>query len=188
MPLKIGSAYPFIFILFFLVLAFPQPLFLEPLAAQESQSPAEQSEAVFTSVCNSFALLASLLNDVRYIDNSGYPVLMNFNTHEAAIRFLSQGFQADLATAMVNYYLAWDEELGKMVVIPTDSIPLINSTDRENTSIVFINADNAVLQCRYNQCYAENDRYLYTVHVQKEASRWKINDLSLEEMNSGDRY
>jgi len=184
MSYKIKLTFILINSLLFLILAFPQPLFLKPEAVAESEAQYQpsQDEEVFGAAVASFALFSSLLQDVIYPRDSIYPVVTRADNLKAAIDYLSVGFQADLAENMANYYLGWDEELSKLVVIPTDSIPLLTMADRQETRIVFINDKYAVLQRIYQQCYAEQDSYIYTIHVRKEISGWKISELSLEEI------
>lgn len=166
------------------LIAFPQPFFLEPQAVAESEGEygPDQSEEVFTAVVASFALFSSLLNDVVYQRESIYPVVTRAANIKEVIEYLKTGFQVDLAENMANYYLGWDAELARLVVIPTDSIPLITMADRNESNIVFINENHAVLQRSYQTCYAEQDSYVYTIHAVKEASGWKISELSLEEI------
>lgn len=170
--------------LVFLIFVFPQPFFLEPqaFAGSASKYGPDQHEEVFTAVVNSFALFSSLLNEVNYQGESIYPIVTKARNSEEAAAYLREGFQAELAESMANYYLGWDEELAKLVVIPTDSIPLITMADREQTNIVFITEHHAVVQRTYQNCYAEQNSYVYTIHMQKESAGWKISELSLEEI------
>lgn len=168
----------------FLTFAFPQPFFMEPQNVDGSEGPycPNQNEDVFGAVVDSFALFSSLLEDVSDQGDPIYPVVCHAENLKNAIAYLRQGFQADLAETMAHYYLGWDEESARLVVIPTDSIPLLTMADRKETSIVFINDHHAVLQRIYQKCYAEQDNYIYTIHVQREDSGWKISELSLEEI------
>lgn len=174
-----------IVILGLMIFAFPHPLLLEPQAAQGSETPEKQSEAVFRAATRNFELLASLFNDVTYVADSIYPVVLKADNHQAAIDYLKPGFDGNLAETIVNYYLAWDEGLQKMVVIPTDSIPLVNTDDRKRSNIVFIDTHHAVIQCLYQNCYTENDSYIYTVHLYKDGNDWKISEVVLEESRAG---
>jgi len=166
------------------MLAYPDPYLLEPSAIAESyaQYGPTEDEEVFAAVAGNFGLFAALLQDVSYAGNSIYPVVNRADNLNDAIAYLSAGFEPELAATIANYYFGWDEELYKLVLIPTDSIPIITTSDRDKTKITFINDHRAVLQRIYENCYAEQDRYLYTIYVQKEAAGWKICDLSLEEI------
>lgn len=168
----------------FLTFAFPHPFLMEPQSVDGSEGSygPKQHEEVFSAAVDSFALFSSLLKDVSNQSDAIYPVVNKAANLKDAITYLSQGFQADLAETMANYYLGWDEGLAELVVIPTESIPLLTMADRQETSIVFINDHHAVLQRIYQKCYFEQDSYIYTIHVQKEASRWIISELSLEEI------
>ncbi len=177
----VRSLYLTIAILGLIIFAFPHPLFLEQQSAQGSETHEEESQQVFAAAMNSFELVSSLFNDVNYVKNSIYPVAVKVDSYQNAVNYLCQGFQPDLAENIAHYYLAWDEDLQKMVVIPTDSIPLITEADRKDSTIVLINDHHAVVQRIYNKCYAENDSYTYIIHLQKEDSVWKISELSLEE-------
>lgn len=167
-----------------LALAFPHQFLSEPAAnAQiEDSYRANQDDEVFAAVVNSFDLFSSLLQDVYYMRDSVYPVVNKAASLKDAINYLGSGFEADLAEDIANGFLGWDEELSKLVVIPTDSIPIITLSDRKEVKITFINENHAVVQREYENCYREQDRYLYTIHMQKEAAGWKISELSLEEI------
>lgn len=162
-------------------MAFVHPLRLETLSARDSETPSEPSEAVFKAVVSDFGLLSSLLGDVTYVSDSIYPVVRKADTYQEAIDYLSEGFSTNLADSIVNYYLAWDEELQGLVVIPTDSIPIITEKDRKQCFIVFISPYHAVVQALYRNCYAKGDSYTYTVHLQKVGIKWQISELVLEE-------
>lgn len=164
-----------------IILAFPNPLRLETFPAQGSERPHLPSEAVFQAVVGDFALLSSLLDDVAYVSTSIYPVVRKVDTCQEAIDYLSAGFAPDLAASITNYYLAWDKELQRLVVIPTDSIPLITEKERGQCRMVFISPHHAVVQCLYSDCYVEGDSYIYTVHLQKVGIKWQISKLVLEE-------
>ncbi len=185
MFIKIKLCCILIISLIILIFAFPQPFFQEPQALAESEEKygPEQYEEVFTAVVNSFARFSSLINDVYYHKESVYPVVTSAYNIKEATEYLKTGFQVDIAANIANCYLGWDEELARLVVIPTDSIPLITNADQQESSIVFINENHAVLQRSYQKCYTEQDNYIYTIHVIREESGWKISELSLEETN-----
>lgn len=164
-------------------LAFVDPFFSEPQAIAENKNaygPHEQ-EMVLKSVVNSFDLLAALMQDVSYTRDSVYPTVNKANNIDAAIKYLSTGFQPELAASIANYYFGWDEESARLVLIPTDSIPMITPDDQDKVQITFINENHAVLQRIYENCYAGENQYLYSVYVDKLESGWKISELSWEE-------
>lgn len=167
------------------MLAFPHSFLQEPaaLAGSEAEYGPKQDDEVFAAVVAGFDLFSSLLQDVYYVDDSSYPVVKRAASIKDAIHYLGAGFQADLAESMANYYLGWDEELARLVVIPSDSIPLIRNSDRDYVKIVFITENHAVVQRIFEKCYSETDRYLYTIDMQKDITGWKINELSLKDIN-----
>ncbi|CFY00119.1 Uncharacterized, partial [Syntrophomonas zehnderi OL-4] len=164
-----------------IILAFVHPLRLETISAQDYETPSEQSETVFMSAVRNFRLLSLLLGDTVYVSDSIYPVVRKADTYQEAIDYLSEGFTTDLADTIVNFYFAWDEEMQKLVVIPTDSIPMITEKDRRQCTIVFISPYHAVVQSLYRDCYAQDDIYTYTVHLRKIGVKWQISELVLEE-------
>lgn len=177
----------FILCVLIFTLACADPFFAEPQAAAENKAAygPHEDEIVFRSVINSFGLLAGLMQDVSYARDSVYPTVNKADNIEDAIAYLSPGFQSELAASIANYYFGWDEDAARLVLIPTESIPIITAADRDVTQITFIDEHHAVLECIYDNCYARQDRYLYSIYVDKsEESEWKISELSFEEINN----
>lgn len=180
---RIRPAFILIISLVVFTLAFADPFFSEPQAIAENKNaygPHEQ-EMVFQSVVNSFDLLAALMKDVSYAGDSVYPTVNKASNFDAAIEYLSAGFQPELAASIANYYFGWDEESARLVLIPTDSIPMITADDQGKVQITFISEHQAVLQRIYENCYAGENQYLYSVYVDKLESGWIISDFSWEE-------
>lgn len=176
----------FILCVVLFTLACADPFFAEPQAAAENNAAygPHEDEIVFGAVINSFGLLAGLMQDVSYARESVYPTVNKADNIDDAIDYLSTGFQPELAAIITNYYLGWDEASERLVLIPTDSIPMITAADRDNTQITFIDEHHAILQRIYDNCYAEQNRYLYSIYVDKsEESGWRISELSWEEIN-----
>lgn len=164
---------------------FARPFLSEPTFAQMGDSHSQQEEQVFRDVAADFALYSGLIEDVQYDRDSIYPVILKAATLEEAVNWLHQGFCEDLACSLACFSLAWDEDLGKLVLIPQDSIPLLTVKDKANTVITFRNERQARLECFYYDCYAQGDCYRYTIEAEKEGKRWKICALTLDEMKKG---
>lgn len=160
----------------------------EPTLAQVKDSHSEMEEQVFRDTAASFALFKDLTGDVQYQRDSVYPVVLKAASQQEAIQWLSQGFGEELARSLASYYLAWDENLGRLVVIPEESIPILTTQDRTTTSVTFRNDRQARLECLYYNCYAPGDCWRYIIETEKSGDRWKIYDLTLEQASPGQEF
>ena len=167
---------------------FARPFLPEPTLAQEEDTPTETTQQVFRAVVADFAIFSSLTGDVRYVRDSVYPEILQASTQEEAIALLSKGFQKDLARDLACYYLAWDEALERLVLIPGDSIPMITAQDESETEVIFRNDHQARLRRLFYNCYAEGDCYRYIIEAEKEGTTWKINSVSLDQIKEGKKF
>lgn len=133
---------------------------------------------VFNDIVTDFDLYTSLLSDTYYDDN--YLILTCFDSPESAFKYLSAGFSPPLAQSIVDYYLHWVPQLGKMTVIPKDSIPVITAVDQPYSKIERISPTKVVLERIYNNCYEKGDHYLYRITAYQEESRWIIVELNFQ--------
>ncbi len=170
--------------LFFLA----RPYFSEPVPAGAEDSRAELQEQVFSDITEDFALFIDLTGEVQYRRNSVYPVALKATDQEGAVKWLQQGFSEELARSLACFYLAWDEELQRLVVVPKDSIPVLTRQDRSKTVITFRNDRQVRLECPFYDCYAPGDHYRYLIEAENQEERWKIYELTLEQISSGQEF
>lgn len=121
-------------------LAFPTAA----LAPQSSYPEQKDIELIFDNIIADYALYTSLLNQTYYSEQS--QILTCVDSPAAAVEYLSPGFSRSLAQSLVNYYLRWVPDLGKMAVIPTDSIPVITAEDKPYVNTRRISPDEVVLE------------------------------------------
>lgn len=167
--------------LFFLA----RPYFSEPSPVGAKDNQAELEEQVFRDITEDFALFTGLTKDVQHRRDSVYPVALKAADQKEAVEWLQQGFSEELARSLACFYLAWDEELKRLVVIPEDSIPVLTRQDRSKTVITFRNGRQARLECPYDNCYAPGDHYRYLIEAEKDGERWKIYELTLDQISPG---
>jgi len=160
-----------------MTLLFPSAV-LTPLASSQPQT--ENVDLIFEDIIADYALFTAMLNQTYFFKQ--YQILTCVDNTDAAVEYLAQGFSLPLAQALVDYYLLWLPELGKMAVIPTDSIPVITNGDKPYMNIRRISPDEVVLERIYTNCYEMGDRYFYGITAHKEKSRWIIVDLNLESL------
>jgi len=168
----------FIAVLLFTIittLSFPAAA-LTPQASYPQQT--ENYSLIFDNITADYALYTSLLEQTNYFEQ--YQVLTCVENPESAVEYLASGFSLPLAQSLVDYYLLWVPELGKMAVIPTDSIPVITAEDKPYINIHRISPDEVIMERIYTDCYEMGDRYLYRITAHQEKSRWIIVDLYLE--------
>jgi hypothetical protein len=160
----------------------------EPTLAEVQDSQGKPEEQVFHDTAASFALFKDLTEDVQYRRDSVYPVVLKAASQQEAIEWLRQGFSEELARSLASYYLAWDEEMGRLVVIPEESIPILTTQDRTSTTVTFRNERQARLECLYYNCYAPGDCWRYIIETEKNGDRWKVYDLTLEQTSPGQNF
>jgi hypothetical protein len=93
-----------------------------------------------------------LISDVQYRRDCVYPVAVKAADQKEAAEWLRQGFCDELAHSLACFYLAWDEALQRLVVIPADGIPVLTRQDWPQTVITFRNEHQAILECLYDNC------------------------------------
>jgi len=174
--------------LLLLLFCLARPFWSEPTQAQVKNSKNILEEQVFQNTTASFALFKDLTGDVQYRRDSIYPVVLKAANQQEAIEWLSQGFCEDLSRSLACFYLAWDEDLGRLVVTPEESIPILTMQERASTSITFRNERQARLECLYYNCYAPGDCWRYIIETEKNGDRWKIYDLTLEQVSPGQGF
>lgn len=148
-----------------------------------SPSESEELKNIFTNIIADYEVYTSLLSHTYYYEP--YQVLTCVDNPESAVSYLTAGFSHSLSQSIADYYLHWVPQLGKMAVIPTDSIPVITAADLPYINVHRKSPDEVVLERIYTDCYELGDRYLYRITAHKEESRWIIVDLSLEPLPEG---
>lgn len=124
----------------------------------------------------------TIINDI-VVDFESFAALMHSRdgsipNREEALNRLLPGFEAELATSIVDFFLQYDPESNSMMVTATDSIPIITAADRGFCQVNQLDAVTARLDRVYYDCYAPGDRWLYQVTAKK-YERWKIADICL---------
>lgn len=124
-----------------------------------------------------FKLFITLLSDIEFLEN--FAACKQATNIYEAVNYLEQGFDYELAKNITAYYLHWVPEINRICVIFTDSIPIITESDFDFLDIKLISADKVQLERTYDNCFAENDQYLYQIGLKKAESRWIITSLTL---------
>jgi len=131
------------------------------------------SEA-FTSVTDIFAqmnicLAAEDFTDGYYLIKAQAPQELQANLQEA-------GISPSLSTRIIAEYLLWKPELKRLVLIPTDSIPILTEEHREQTECLLLNNNIIIFRLRFFDCYLPGDQYsLFVTGIQNEG-RWVIHE------------
>ena len=165
-----------------------QPYGAEPVPAGAEDSRSKLEKQVFSETIGDFEFYTALISDVQYRRDCVYPVAVKAADQKEAAEWLRQGFCDELAHSLACFYLAWDEALQRLVVIPADGIPVLTRQDWPQTVITFRNEHQAILECLYDNCYAPGDRYCYQIEVEKYEERWKIASLTLHQIQPGKEF
>lgn len=161
---------------FFIILTFVNPA---PAFAPDEAINALEAE-IFRDITRDFQLFTALLQEVNY--EQEFIVVRHARSQAEAIAWLSPGFEPALARVMVEFYLQPDPEFDRLLVIPTDSIPVITPADQEFCQIT-VHGQTAVLERKYVDCYNPGDQFLYQVTAKK-SDHWKITDIKLTQIPS----
>ena len=161
---------------------------LAAITTQAAYSPEKEVQIrndVLTSTLQGFQLYQSLLNDIISIE--GYQIPLHAADIREATAYLSPRFEEDLAFSIAAYYLQWQKDIDRVVLISTDSIPVVTPADIPRAKVFLFNDTKASVQCMFSNCYWPGDSYLYEISLRKSGSQWKIYALSWEQSdpNSG---
>jgi len=137
-------------------------------------------DQVFADLVADYALYSSLLQDVCPLNQ--HTISLRANSRSEATACLSEGFALPLAQSIVDCYLQWVPEHGKMAIIPTDSIPIITAADKPYLKMRRISPEEVVLERIYIDCYEIGDRYLYKITVHHKELRWIVVDMQLDRL------
>lgn len=135
-------------------------------------------DTVFEDIIADYSLFTSLMQDVYPLEQ--YRISTHGQNSDSVVAYLRTGFSVLLAQAIVGEYMQYLPKEDKMAIIPTDSIPVITSADKEHLTMQQISPNKVILKRSYTNCYAVGDHYLYCITAQKQASRWIIEDLKME--------
>lgn len=151
-----------------------------PIQAPFSEgSPAgTDTEAVINEIIADFSFLCSILAEAESCE--GYPVVSRFGDLDSAVDYLSQGFEPELAQNIAQYLLTYNPDIDRVVIIPSEFIPVITAADRPYLQITHLSSELVIAQRYYEDCYQLGDRYCYTIEAHKRSDHWKISDLHLE--------
>lgn len=128
--------------------------------------------AAFESVTDSFEQMFSLTAPQGFIN--GYYYIEPANMEELMIRMIKAGFTTALSARIIAAYLFWDPELQRIVLIPTDSIPMIFPQDREQIAYCMLTDDVIVFRRLFFNCYQLEDQYILYVTAIKTENGWVI--------------
>ena len=135
------------------------------------------STAIVNDIVADFAILDSMLNQAR--PGGEYLVMDQFPDHESAAAYLTAGFEADLARQLSVFLLTYSPDMERVVVIPTEFIPMITAADLPHLQVRHISPRAVVVSRCYNDCYLPGDKYCYTIKANLNGEHWKISDLQL---------
>lgn len=131
----------------------------------------------FDEAVNSFALLAAFCNDA---DVQGiYRISRHGSSYATAYEYLREGFDADLASAILAAYTFTGSD-GTLMIIPCEGIPLLTASDRAQATII-PGPELTMVQIPLQNCYRPGDHYCYQITSRLIDQRWKITALSLTE-------
>lgn len=145
-------------------------------ALDATPGPVDQT-AVVNDIVTDFGILASMLNNAEPCGN--YLIIDQFPDHESAAAYLTTGFEAGLARQLAAFLLTNRPDIGRLVVIPTEFIPMITAVDLPGLHVRHISPETVVISRCYDDCYRPGDRYCYTITANLHEERWKISDLQL---------
>lgn len=166
---------PLIILTLIIMLFMTSPIQASPLEA--THAPVD-STGVANHMVADFALLASLLDNAEPCGE--YLVIHQFRDQESAAAYLTAGFEADLACQLTAFLLTYSPDSERLVVIPSEFIPMINAADLPYLQVRLTSPETAVVFRYYDDCYQPGDRYCYTIKANLYEEHWKISDLQLD--------
>jgi hypothetical protein len=152
------------------------------LAPTQTNPIAYEFNIVTSDVIADYTLFKSLMQDTCTMDQ--YQVSVHADNPNLASAYLLEGFDPALAEAITDYYMRWIPELNKMIVLGTDSIPVITYTDKPYLNMRHISPDKVVLERIYTNYYEVGDQYLYLITAQKRGGRWIVLDMKFDTLTN----
>ncbi|MDD3852046.1 MAG: hypothetical protein PHD40_00145 [Syntrophomonadaceae bacterium] len=151
-----------------------------PFSACNAALNNDDSEQVFMAMQHSFKILHSFLFDVEVI--GGNNVSLHGASIEEAYRYLCDGFTPSMAKAILICYSQWQPQYNRLIIIPTEGLPLITTGNNEDIFVKGFNHNEAVFSKYYYNCYAQDDCWQYEICLVSDCQGWKIDALSLNEI------
>lgn len=131
------------------------------------------SEA-FTSITESFAQMNVCLAAQEFID--GYYLISAETTQELQADLQEAGISPSLSARIISEYILWKPDLKRLVLIPTDSIPILTEEHRGQTEYLLLDNNTIIFRSRFFDCYQPGDQYsLFVIGIRNE-SRWVIHE------------
>lgn len=174
--------------LFSLIIVICLLFVFSPLMQAKTCSSSNETDILATSDKNralqamlgSFETYSSFLNNTEF--KQGYYLPLHGRTRTAAINYLGEGFEYNLATAIVHEYTLFIPELDCLAIRPTDGLPVLNKDDIPHLGYNIINNKHIIFSREFSGCYSPADRYRYQVEMRLYQDHWKISALSLEQL------
>ena len=152
-----------------------------PLMQAKTCSHSNQTTiSALQAMLNSFELYYSYLNDTEI--KQGYYLPLHGKTRAEAIDYLGEGFEENLATAIVDEYTCFIPVLDCLAIKPGDGLPVLNKDDIPYLSCNKISNKHIIFSREFTGCYSPVDRYRYQVEMQLYQDHWKISALSLKKL------
>ena len=143
----------------------------------EATPAATDATAVLNDIVADFEILASVW--VNAAPCADY-LITEFEDSESAAVYLGAGFEPDLAHDLAAFLLTDAPGVDRMVVTPTEFIPMISAADLPHLNAKHTSPDTVVINRCYDDCYQPGDRYVYTITARSYGGHWKISGLTLE--------
>ena len=138
------------------------------------------SEQACMAMQHSFDILYDFLYDVEARGD------INISLHGAskaeAYLYLCNGFTPSMAEAILLSYSQWQPQYNRLVIIPTEGLPLITTGSSNDVYIKYFNDNEAVFSKYYYNCYESDDCWQYDVSLISDTQGWRIAALSLYEI------
>ncbi len=156
------------------------------IADQNELEDLQNLTAVESAISNDMLLAFSALQIFLEGINKDFLDANNQMTssRQSAFEFLQLSFAAKLADDLISTYSYWDPRLQKLMVIPQESIPLVDSADTNRLNFIQFDDNNYLVEIKYYNCYITSDDCLYQIYMRKEKERWKVLALRLIPMVS----
>lgn len=148
-----------------------------PLSACNHAIYNDDAEQACMAMQHSFDILYNFLYDVEVKDN------INISRHgssiEEAYLYLCEGFTPSMAEAILICYSQWQPQYNRLIIIPTEGLPLITSGSSNDLYIKQLNNNEAVFSKYFFNCYEPDDCWQYDVSLLSGAQGWRIAALDL---------
>lgn len=173
------AAYTLILIVFFNLA--PAPLYAaeNPIFNPEALSRAEIKKLLLSELIYRYSFYNLFLKETHI--EKGFIISDHGENNSEILKYLEQGFCAELAWQIINYATAYQPEIKKQVIIPREGLPMITEEDLPFIRWEIKEKEIIFIRTYQIDCPDFMQTICYKIHARFNSDGFEIYKLELEE-------